>query len=248
MRRGGPHRLSGYRHGARRGDCLPHRRSQTLPLLVRLRPPAGGCGRISRGPGPLRPLPRLPGGIRRPGVQDRPGPPGRPAHLSQSHRRHAEGEGPSLRRPGERPLGGKGRPAPHLLGQPLPDSERGPRRYGVRRHRPEPHLRRGGAGHGGRRRPPAAGAGAHLSGHPARRVRPPHRPAQTAGAGGGGPPAPPGVERAPAGDPYPAHGRGAAGDPAPAHRPAVWSGGLLRPGQYRLPGDHRRPGGGRGPL
>ena len=95
---------------------------------------------------------------------------------------------------------------------------------------------------------PGAGAGAHLPAGAAGGVRSPRGSPAAAGAGGGGPPAPHPVGRAPAGDPYPAHGGGAAGDPPPGHRPAVRHGGLLRRGEHRLPGDHRRAGGGRGPL
>ena len=51
-------------------------------------------------------------------------------------------------------------------------------------------------------------------------VRSPHGSPTAAGAGGGGPPAPHPVGRAPARDPYPAHGGGAAGGAPPGHRPS----------------------------
>ncbi len=74
---------------------------QAVPLLVRLCAEAGGGLGIPGGAGTVCPGSRLSGDLRRPGVQDRPGRPGQPPHLSKSDRRHPAGEEPlTNRRPG----------------------------------------------------------------------------------------------------------------------------------------------------
>ena len=244
LRRGRAGALSGGRGAGRRYPHRPYRPAEALPLLVRLRPEAGGGGRIPPGAGGVRPPAPVWPRFCRPGVQDFPGQPGEPPDVDEAHRRRPAGEGGPLRPR----LDGEGGSAARLLGVQVPDRGRGPSGKRGGRHRPEPHRRRGGPWGRGGGPAPRPGAGAHLPGAPPRGAGSPRRPGQAPPAGGGGSPAPPRVERAAAGDPHPAHGGGSAGDSPGAGGPALRPGDHLRPRRHRLPGDHRRPGGGRGPL
>ena len=152
MRRGGAGGLPGRGSHPRRDGLPAGRPAEAVPLLVRLRPEAGGGGGVSVRPGPLSPRAGLSPRICCPGVQDHPGRPGQPPDLDEDHRGQLKSQDPLVRRGGGGPLGGEGRPAaPLLRGQvPQPGPGGGGQRGG--RHRSDPHPPRpgpGGPGGGG---------------------------------------------------------------------------------------------------
>ena len=215
-----------------------------LPLLLRQRAEDEGhrdpAGR-DRGAGARA---GVSGGLQRPGLQDQPGSPGRPADLDEDHRRQPEGQ----EHPPGRRRGGEDQPDPPVQRGPVPPDGGGGGRGGLRGHRAERLPGGGGPGRGGGPDGAAADAGVHLSGAAAPGQRSLPGPAPAADARGGGSPAACDLDRGKAGDPCAADGRGAAGNPeAGAGGPVRAAGGLQR-GQHSLPGNHCEFGRGRRAL
>ena len=119
----------GDRPGLRRGDRPPHPPAQAVPRVLRVRPEAGGRGRVSVPADEIRAGAGSTGHLRCARLQDRPGRSGGSADLSEADRRRPLRAGhPALSGRRRRDPGGEGGPASAVLRPEIRDGAAGLRR------------------------------------------------------------------------------------------------------------------------